>query len=46
MSEAAGKGLGRGGITGIREGLAGKKSEEKKADPKKGEEKQPEGKKD
>ena len=39
VSEAAGKGLGRGGITGIREGLFGKKGEETKADPKKEEEK-------
>ena len=46
LSEATGKGLGRGAIVGIREGITGKKPEEKKADPKKGEEKKPEEKKD
>ena len=37
VSEALGKGLGRGGIAGIREGISGKKDEEKKAEPKKSE---------
>jgi hypothetical protein len=46
VSEALGKGLGRGAVAGIREGITGKKPEEKKADPKKPEEKKPEGKKD
>jgi hypothetical protein len=41
VTEALGKGLGRGGVAGIREGITGKK-----ADPKKGEEKKPEGKKE
>ena len=45
LSEAVGKGVGRGGVSGIREGIAGKKLEEK-TDPKKGGEKKPEGKKD
>jgi hypothetical protein len=35
VGEALGKGLGRGGIAGIREGLTGKKGEEKKPDGKK-----------
>jgi hypothetical protein len=46
VSEALGKGLGRGGVAGVREGITGKKGEEKKDDPKKREEKRPEAKKD
>jgi len=37
IGEALGKGLGRGSASGIREGITGKKSEDKKGDEKKGE---------
>jgi hypothetical protein len=39
IGEALGKGLGRGGVAGIKEGLTGKKPDEKKADEKKGDHK-------
>jgi hypothetical protein len=34
VGEALGKGLGRGGVTGIREGITGKKADEKDAEKK------------
>jgi hypothetical protein len=37
LSEAVGKGLGRGGVAGVREGITGKKPEAKKGEEKKDE---------
>jgi hypothetical protein len=35
LGAALGKGLGRGGVAGVKEGLTGKKPDEKKGDAKK-----------
>jgi hypothetical protein len=45
LSEALGKGLGRGGVAGVREGITGKKPEDKKGEEKKPHEKKDEAKK-
>ena len=46
VGEAIGKGLGRGGVSGIREGLSGKKADEKKDKVKKDKEKKDGAKKE